>query len=110
MKQEINFDIGFSDGEILSYCREPEQLIVVVKMWNDKKIKIVFRGIVGCSDYGIGDISALVEEDRTTEFFKKILSEVYEKLPSQHPYHLYQFLNLDDSPCLEIVAETIEIS
>ena len=110
MQKEVNFDIGFSDSEILSYCREQEKLIVVVKMWNDKRIEISFRGIVGCSDYGIGDISALVEEDRTTELFEKILSEVYEKLPSQHPYHLYQFLNLDDSPCLEVVAETIKIS
>ena len=104
MKKEINYKIGFSDGEITSYSRDQNNLVVKVKTWNDTYLIITFLDVVGIIDYGIGDISNFVEETEETSFLKIILNRVYELIPEAPPYRLFQFLDLDDNPSLEIVA------
>lgn len=110
MQKKINYKIGFADGEIIEYLRSNNQIVVKMKTWNDVKLTIIFQGAIGMVDYGAFNISNFVEEDSLTTFMEKVLLEFYDSLTSKHPYKLYQFLNLDDNPSLEIVAESLSIS
>jgi hypothetical protein len=110
MKNKINYQIGFSDAEIISYFREQNHLTVKVKTWNDKLLSVLFSDVVGVIDCGLGDISSFVKENGESLFLTTILNQVYESIPDDQPYHLFQFLNLDDNPCLEIVAVSQIIS
>lgn len=60
-------------------------------------------------DTGADLITALYQNKSQTNFFSQILKKTYEKVPEQHPYKLFQFMNLDDEPCLEIICEHLEI-
>jgi hypothetical protein len=102
--KKIDYQIGFSDGEIISYFRDERSLTVKLKTWNDKYLSVLFSDVVGIVDYGIGDISNFIEEDEKSLFLKTILDKVYESIPNEQPYRLFQFLDLDDNPVLEIVA------
>lgn len=110
MKNKITFEIGLSDGEIDRYQRESDLVTIVITAWNGRTITVIFSGVAGVLDYGIGDISDFIEETEETEFLTETLSRVYDKTPDYHPYRIYQFLNLDDAPSLEILAESMEIT
>lgn len=110
MSKEIQFDTGFADAEILEYRRNRDDVTVLVQLWNDRKVAITFADVVGIKDIGTGDISEILEVEGSTTFIEKVLSQVYEQRPATHPYHEYHFLNLDDEPCLRVVAAGIDLS
>ena len=103
MRKAVNYSIGFSDGEIYSYQYKEGSFIVFVKMWNGIKVRIKFSEVLGVCDFGVGDISAFVDDDNTL-FLKSILKRNYAIVPISTPYRAFQFLNLDDEPALEVVA------
>ena len=110
MRTQIHYKIGFADGEVSSYQREEHTFTVVVKAWNGDHLRIDFSDPVGICDFGVGDISDFCMEDSGSEFMRQVLSSLYEVVPASHSYFLYQFLNLDDQPALEIVATGVQIS
>lgn len=109
MKKSIDTDIGVADAELVSYFRKQNSLIVKIKAWNEVVLTFTFGDFGGLSDYGLGDISQFVEEDEMTFLLERTLKNLYEKIPVESPYKIYQFLNLDDNVVLEIIATTVQV-
>jgi len=110
MKLSVEYEIGFADAEILEYRKESNELTVFVQAWNETVLRVSFFDVVGLMDLGVGDIADLVIENSGSAFLNNVIQQVYENIPSVHPYTLYQFLNNDDNPAMEVVAAGIIVS
>lgn len=106
---EIQSQIGFTDGEILGCERIGSALVVRVRAWNSKDLRVEFRGVQLVLDLISGDISGFYRYDEETELMCKALNYVYDEPPTQHPYKHFAFMNNDGEPCLEIVAAETEV-
>lgn len=104
MKKKIDTFKSIADSELISYSRISRTFTVEIRGWNDAPIRAIFEECEGVVDYGLGDISDIVEETEFTDFFRRVFQNVYEIIPDTHPYHLFQFLNHDGEPAIEIVA------
>jgi hypothetical protein len=101
---EVQSEIGFADGEILGYERIGSALVVRVRAWNSKNLRVEFRDVQLMLDLMPGDISGFYRYDEETELLRKALDYAYDEPPEQHPYKHFAFMNTDGEPCLEIVA------
>ena len=110
MQNKIKSDFGFADSIFVSYERIGTEFKVLIDIWNDKRLAISFFEFEGALDSGAGDISDFVEETEETGFFRQVISHVYSKVPSEHSYRLYQFLDVDGTPSLEVVASDVKIT
>ena len=110
MKIPIPYEIGFSDGEVRSYHREEDELTVILSTWNNVLLKIKFSDTIGVSDLGVGDVSGVYQESLASPFMEQVIRRLYDAPPPSPPYSLYQFLDLDEQPVLEVVAGSIDIS
>lgn len=110
MKKKIDTFKSIADSELISYSRQDNTFTVNIHAWNASLITATFIEFEGAADYGLGDISEFVEETDSTDFLGRVLVNVYEEAPETHPYHLYQFLNLDGEPALEVVATDVKLT
>src|SRR5215207_4587775 len=110
MRVPVTSDVGFSDGEIHAYRMEGDVFTVDVNAWNGQLLRVRFTDAVGVSDLGAGDISALSEEDAGSPFMAAVLARLYEANPPTGAHRLYQFLDLDDQPALEVVAGGVSVT
>jgi predicted GNAT superfamily acetyltransferase len=106
---EVQSEIGFADGEILGCERIGSALIVRVRAWNSKNLRVEFRNVQLVLDLMPGDISGFYRYDEDTELICKALGYAYDEPPKQHPYKHFAFMNTVDEPCLEIVAAETEV-
>ena len=105
---EIDIGISIADAELTSYCYSDEdkkKLIIHVRSWNEKIINFEFCDFILFLDRGTQYISEFCRNTEETELFKQSLERTYMNVPEDHPYKLFQFLDLDGDPCLEIVCE-----
>lgn len=102
-------DIGFADGEVCSYAKQDESFIVRVRTWNNHLLAIKFLDCIGVMDLGVGEISGFKQEDKKSFFMDNVLSKFYEQVPTSHPYNLYQFINHDGQPILEVIASSVSL-
>ena len=108
-KQSLSCEIGFSDAELESYTKQGTNLIVCLSAWSQKQIELRFENAVRVLDFGIGDISDVCMKTEQTELLASTLKQIFERVPEDHPYREYHFLNLDDSIGLAIIAEAVTI-
>lgn len=108
--KSITAAIGFSDGEIDSYHKRGDVVEVLVKAWNERRIRVTFRSVICLLDCASGDIADLCEVTEQTDFLKAAVARVYEAMPSQHPYRHFQFIGIEGSGVLDVAAEVIEIA
>jgi hypothetical protein len=105
MSHAVDSPIGFADSELEGYHRDGSEVVVRVRAWNAKRLVATFTEVVGLRDRLAGDFSELVRDVADgDDFMRDALKQVYEKIPSSHPYQVFSFLNQDDLPSLEIVA------
>ncbi len=108
-KQSIQYQIGFADSEILSYHSSNDNLILRLKCWNEKIIEFEF---VDCilflilNNWKISDVCELND----SFLMERALKKVYETIPEQHPYKVFQFLDNDDDPAVEVACTNMIIS
>ena len=107
---EVQTSIGFADGEILGCERMGSTVVVQVKAWNAKLLRVSFKDVQALLDLIPSDISGFYCYDEETELMCKALSYAYDEPPMQHPYKHFVFMNNDDQPCFDIVAAEMEIS
>lgn len=110
MRIPVTSDVGMSDGEIHAYHMEGDVFTVEVNAWNGQLLRVRFADAVGVSDLGVGDISALCEEDAGSPFMAAVLERLYEATPPPGAHRLYQFLDLDDQPALQVVAAGVSVT
>ncbi len=109
-RDSINFEIGFSDGEVVSYNRKDDNLEISVKAWNEKTILIICKDLIGFFDKGAWDISDFCEVKSETNLLRDTLARQFEKIPEDHGYKVFQFLDTNDQAVMEIVCSEIEIN
>jgi hypothetical protein len=105
----VETEVGFSDGEVVGYERTDNRLQVRVRAWNDKNLLLVFTGVIGVADRNIGALSDVTVSGEKTEFVAECLRLYYEEVPSDHKFKLFAFIDQDEDPTLEVVAEALEI-
>ena len=108
--QAIASEIGFADSEIESYRKDSDVLEVIVKAWNEKRLRIRFGAVVRMLDNDAGYIEELCEICEETDFFRAAIQHVYEDVPSEIPYRHFQFVSVEGVGALDVVAETVSVS
>jgi hypothetical protein len=110
MKKPVESSVGFSDSELEQYVRRGDSLVARVRCWNDEIAQVRFLGVVAVLDVLAGSFAAFVQStDGEDQFLKDVLQRNFESIPEKHPFKLYSFLNHDDEPSLQIVAESCKI-
>lgn len=85
-------------------------LIIILKAWNDDRLRVEFTDAIGLCDPGVGDVSEFCEESDESGFMKAAIQRAYEIVPEVIPYKLFQLLDLDGEPAMEIVAASVKIA
>jgi hypothetical protein len=109
-RQPIQTGISFADAEVESYERREDKLHVRVRAWNAAQVDLVFVDIIGVRDFGVFDICDVCEFVGQTPLLDEALAYEYKEPPAQHPYKVFQFLDLDDKVALEVVCTDVQIS
>ncbi len=107
-KKNLDYPIGFADSEILSYCSENNNLIIYLKCWNEKILKFEFVDCILFLILNSWNISDVCEMDDSV-FLERALKIVYEILPKEHDYKIFNFINNDDDPVVEIICKNMII-
>lgn len=112
MKAPIKTSVGFADAEIVFYAMRGSSLRVCLNAWNGTRLKIEFKEAVGVVDMGAKDISDLCSESGDSTFLREVVARLYESesSPERTTHNLYQFLDLDGEPVMQVVASTLEIT
>ncbi|MBN9378022.1 MAG: hypothetical protein BGO14_00875 [Chlamydiales bacterium 38-26] len=107
--KKIKYDIGFSDSEVLSYQSEKFNLIIYLQAWNGVLLKIEFIDCIYFSNFRAVHISDIYENP-SSKSLQLALDTRYEKVPIDHGYKLYQLLDLNDDPAIEVASKDILIT
>jgi hypothetical protein len=98
---------GFADAELESYERVGDRLTVKVRAWNEQPLTVVFADVIALVDRGawqIGDLREVVDSEPET--LRAALARQFEQPPRDHIYRVFEFVDPDDVPVLEIVASS----
>jgi hypothetical protein len=107
MSQICNCPFGFEDGHIIAYAARGEKVIVEYEFWNEQLGVLQFHGFVGLHDYGAINVtigSTMIND--TSELIDSVAHRLFESPPASYPWKLFQFLDIDETPVLAIVAES----
>ena len=108
MKKRICENVDLADSEYHSIDFEGNNLKLTLKGWDEKKIECVFLDTIQFV-YKFGDVTQkIVESDENRHFFNEALEREYIKVPSTHPYRLYQIIDIYDHPYIEVVATNVK--
>ena len=109
--ESLELEIGLADSHLESYWRTNGDLVVVVRAWNEKQVRLVFRDVIFVRDRCAAEFADLVTGvEREDEALEAGLACAFEKPPAVHSYAAYAFKNADDVKTLEIVASGHSIS
>jgi hypothetical protein len=102
---------GFEDGHIVRYCTTSGRLEVEFEFWNEKYGVLIFEGLIGLYDNGaIGVTVSSVCEVNPSELLSSLIRRQYEKPPAVIDWKHFRFLDLDDNPMFEVVAQSCSFS
>lgn len=109
MSDIIEIDLAGSlyDSTLNSYyfSTEHRRLTIIVTMWNTRRLEITFDNPQLFLDNGNELFKFFCENRERSSLFFETMNRVYEKIPEEIPYKLFQIINIDDEPSLEIIAE-----
>jgi hypothetical protein len=109
MKEVIDTSPHLADAEFDSYTRQADVVTIRIRCWNNTLLTFRFHDAIGLVDRGIGDVTKLVRETDGSSLLDSSLAAMYVSAPSEHPYSLFQFLDIDDNASLEIVAQNVKL-
>ncbi len=107
--ERINVSAGIclADSELTNYFYNAKEKMLIIKIqaWNLQAIEFFFQDPILFFDHGCESVTEFFEDTSKTELFTQALIRIYGKMPESHLYKHFQFLDLDDNPCLEIISE-----
>lgn len=105
---DLNFSLADSELESYSYSFPENKLVLKIKIWDESVAIFSFTDPVLHIDRFRNEISDLriLENSKILE---DTIKTIYEVIPKYHPYKLYQFLDLNDLPCIEIICTEFTI-
>jgi len=102
--------VGFSDSELLSYSRSGTALVVRIRAWNERCVRLEFADVLAMRDLGAGGFSDVRREDDVrSSFLSDVLRANFVAVPPEHPYASYLFVNNDGDTALEVIAARCEV-
>lgn len=109
--EEISLGVGFADSELESYVylKDDDKVVVKIRAWDNSFLEIVFFDPILFIDRSCEAISQFGRKKAPNSTLIEALKKNYETIPANHPYLLFQFLDLDDEPCIEIVSTSYQI-
>lgn len=110
MRKSVPTPVGLSDGTIVAMQRMDEQLVVHITAWNNTELEVRFCGVIGMRETLAGDISDLVVQEGSGDFWNWCIEHAYERVPARCREKLYQFLDHDDKASLEVVGIGVEVT
>lgn len=108
VRKPINYGISFADSEIISYQSQDSNVLLRLRAWNSEIIEFEFVNCILFFILDSWDISEVCESSDSV-LFQRALNMIYDEIPVNHNYRLFQFLNNDDDPVVEIACESINI-
>lgn len=102
-------DVGFADGEVTGYATRDDRLSVAVRAWNGERLVVAFSEPLGVRDRGVASIQDVCEVAGETPLLAEVLAYHYESVPDDHGLRVFQFLDLDGEPSLEVVARDVVV-
>lgn len=108
--ERIDVGISLADAELESYFYEKNKnhLVIKIKTWKSTIIQFTFFDLIIFVDRGGNFIMDFGRQTSENDVFKQALEKSYDKIPTNVPYKLFQFLDIGDTPYLEIVCEYFE--
>ena len=110
MDAHVDENIGFSDSEFQSVLIENDDLTLVVKLWNEKKVSIVFKNVIGVKQLMISDIDGFFIMEKQSSLMKAALENYYEVIPEPHGFKEYYLRTVDGKEGFNVVSEEIIIN
>lgn len=88
---------------------EDGNFVVYLNYCNGKILRLIFFNVIQFS-YKLGSsVSHIYEITAKNPILDEALSFWYVKVPSDHPYKLFQIIDIEDFPFIEVVAERAEV-
>ena len=107
MNNQLHFPgIDFADSRYQSLKYSENTLTVFLEGWDESIIQLRFVNPIEIS-YKIGDLGATIYETHEGQILKHALSQYYENIPQNCPFKLFQIMDIQDFPFIEIVAESV---
>lgn len=110
---EVDVGVGLNDSELISYNyhKISDNIIIKLRAWDASVVQICCNNPILFVDRGCGEITLFCEKKSSTDLLEITLKKNYDdgKVPDNHPYKLYQLLDLDDNPSLEIICKSTEV-
>lgn len=100
-------NIGFEESTLLKFIFSEDHLLIFLERWNGKILRLEFKECIMFQMFTICGIEDLCEAD-TSELFEKALQIYYDKVPQDHGFKLYQFMDFDE-PIIEITCKNLSI-
>ncbi len=103
LRHSINYSLSLADSRIVNYQSSNGDLIIFLECWNEKLLKLRFIDCVFFSIFSNWKIIDICEaEDQAV--FNKAMKSVYEIIPTDNPYKLYQFIDDEGEPAAYIIS------
>ena len=104
-KKTLFPNIDLADAEYRAFEMKNKILTIYFSSWDACIIRMVFSNPIQFF-YKLGDIvSDAYEILDNSPTLNASLSLKYEKIPSNHPFKLYQIVDIQDFPFIEVIAE-----
>lgn len=107
-RKEPSIGVSLADADLLGYSKNGKNLTIMIKLWDGRTVKFVFTEILAFVDNGGNFIMDFCKNESGSDFFNQIIKKTYDEVPLKIPYKLFQFLDIDDEPYLEIICEKFE--
>lgn len=106
----IDTTLDFADAEFQTFSlAENNELTLILKLWNDTFVSLVLTDVLKFN-YSKGDIIKDIYENDESQLLNESLLDCFVKIPEHHSFKLYQLVDVQDYPFIEIVASAINVS
>ncbi len=110
-RNKIKLPVGLDDSEFISYAYtlDSDNLLFTIEAWDARVLKISFKNVIYFVDKSHWTCT-LCELTSHSDLLQEALKSEYIEIPEDHPYKVYQFLDLYDEPSFEIICEKFEVA
>ncbi len=106
--ESVETPVGFSDGRVVRIEKLGMKVLVDVQAWDESTIEAEFYEVIGIRESMGFELSDLVVSNVKGEFTDWCTQRAYEG-ESNGGESVYQFLDIEGQPCIEIVAKGVLI-
>ncbi len=100
----LDCPIGFSDGVITGYDMRDSTLCVNVVAWDESSLTLMFSSVLYFQDRGGRQLASVLEIADVCSLVLSAIGYHFTTTPEPILHHLFQLIDLDDVPVLEVVA------